>query len=218
MKEKLVNIFRSKLFIYTVLALPGLYTLYPILSQNPTFLADPAKYLLEYVGKTATLLFIFVLSLSPMRALIPNFQIIASINRHRRVFGVSAFVYVVFHLSFYLIYEGILSQIVENFQKPFILSGAFAFFILFILTSTSTDWAVRKFGYTRWKRIHRMAYLAALLIFYHQAVQEKTGAVQTVYFFAPLAVLEFARVSKYILKKKTLKNVSSKSHAAADRR
>lgn len=213
MKEMLVNVFRSKLFIYTVLALPGLYTLYPILSQNPTYLADPAKYLLEYVGKTATLLFIFVLSLSPMRALIPNSQIIASINRHRRVFGVGAFVYVVFHLSFYLIYEGILSQIVENFQKPFILSGACAFFILFILTSTSTDLAVRKFGYMRWKCIHRLAYLAALFIFYHQAVQEKTGAVQTVYFFAPLAILELARVSNYILKK-----VSIKTHASADRR
>ena len=106
MKEKLVNILRSKLFIYALVALPGFYTFYPILSQNPTFLADPAKYLLEYVGKTATLLFIFVLSLSPLRALLPKSQLIAAVNRHRRIFGVSAFVYVVLHLSFYFIYEG----------------------------------------------------------------------------------------------------------------
>ncbi len=201
MKGQLVNIFRFKLFIYTMLALPGLYMFYPILSHNPIFLADPAKYLLEYFGKTATLLFIFVLSLSPMRVIMPNFKIIASISRYRRMFGVSVFVYIVFHLIFYLIYEGIFSQIVENLKTPFILSGVFAFFILFILASTSTDWAVKQIGYSRWKCIHRLAYLAALLIFYHQALQEKNGIVQTIYFFAPLAILEFLRVGKYVLKK-----------------
>ena len=73
--------------------------------------------------------------------------------------------------------------------------------ILFILASTSTDWAVKQIGYSRWKCIHRLAYLAALLIFYHQALQEKNGIVQTIYFFAPLAILEFLRVGKYVLKK-----------------
>ena len=216
MKETLVNILRSKIFIYTVVALPGLYAFYPVFSQNPTFLADPAKYLLEYVGKTATLLFIVVLSLSPLRALLPESQFIATINRHRRIFGVSAFVYVVFHFSFYIIYEGILSQIIENFQKPFILSGIFAFFFLFILASTSTNWAVRKLGYQRWKGLHRLAYVAALLVIYHQAAQEKTGAVQTVYFFAPLAVLQLARVSKYLLKKRAFKIATTHSDTAAD--
>ncbi len=201
----MVKILRSKLFIYTLVALPGLLSLYPILTQNPTFLADPAKYLLEYAGKTATLLFISVLSLSPLRSIFPESKIVTTLNRHRRIFGVSAWVYAVFHLFFYLVYEGILSQILESLLKPFILSGLLAFIILLILAATSTDWAVRKLRYKRWKRLHRLAYVAALLVIYHQAAQEKTGAVQTVYFFAPLAILQIARFSKDLFKKSSFK-------------
>ena len=192
----LVKLLRSPLLMYAVIALPGLYPIYPFLTRDPTVLADATKYLLEYAGKTATLLFIAVLSLTPLRKLFPRSKIVNALNRHRRRLGVSSFVYVVFHLFFYFVYEGGFYSLPENLKKPFILSGATAFFILFTMASTSTDWAVRKLGGRRWKRLHRLAYLAALLVFYHQAAQEKAGAVQTVYFFAPLAVLQLIRIGK----------------------
>ena len=192
----LVRLARSKILITCLIVLPSLYPAYPLFTQNPTVLADPAKYLLEYAGKTGTLLLISVLSLTPLRLLFPRSKLVNAFNRHRRRIGVSAFFYVTLHLFFYFVYEGGFSTLPENLKKPFILSGATAFLILLLLASTSTNWAVRRLGGRLWKRIHRLVYVAALLVVFHQAEQEKIGAVQTVYFFAPLGVLQIVRVFK----------------------
>lgn len=193
----LIRVLRSPFLVYSLIAFPGLYLVYPFLQGDPTVLADPAKYLLEYAGKTATILFITVLSLTPLARIFPRSRVVNALNRHRRKIGVSSFVYALFHLFFYAVYEGGFHTLPENLTKPFILSGATAFLILFVLASTSTDWAVRRLGGRPWKRLHRSVYLAAFLILYHQAAQEKVGAVQTVYFFAPLGLLQLIRIGKY---------------------
>jgi DMSO/TMAO reductase YedYZ heme-binding membrane subunit len=43
---------------------------------------------------------------------------------------------------------------------------------------------------------HRLAYLAAALAAYHQAIARKVFPMQVVWIFGPLAVLEVARVWK----------------------
>jgi len=55
---------------------------------------------------------------------------------------------------------------------------------------------VRWLGGRRWKRLHRLAYLAAALAAYHQAAARKLFPVQVLWIFVPLAALELARVIK----------------------
>ncbi len=188
--------FLIKLLIWTVVLLAGLYPAYPLIRAEASVLADPAKYLLEYYGKTATLLFIGVLSLSPFKILFPKFELARDLNRHRRLIGVSSFFFALIHLGFYLVYTGGFTAFFEDIEKPFVLLGLSAFFLLLILAVTSTNRMVRMLGGKKWKWLHRLAYVAAILILFHQALQEKAGAVQTVYFFAPLAVLQIMRMGR----------------------
>ena len=197
-----------KLLIWAIIVLAGLYPAYPLVMGDATVMADPAKYLLEYYGKTATLLLIGVLSMSPLKVLFPKAAFVRKLNRHRRLVGVSAFFFALTHLCFYVVYSGGLAVFLEDIEKPFILSGATAFIILLVLAVTSTNRAVRKLGGKNWKRLHRLAYGAAILLVFHQALQEKEGAVQTVYFFAPLAVLQILRLGRTYYPGKKSKKIS----------
>ncbi len=203
--------FIIKLLIWAAIVMAGLYPAYPLLKADPSVLADPAKHLLEYYGKTATLLLIGVLSLSPLSALFPKFALVRHFNRHRRLIGVSSFFFALVHFGFYLVYTSGSGAFFDDIGKPFLLSGAAAFFLLLVLAVTSTNRAVRKLGGKKWKRLHRIVYIAAFLIIFHQALQEKTGTVQTVYFFAPLAILQILRLGRIFLWPSKIARNSSKN-------
>ena len=167
--------FFIKLLLWSAIVMAGLYPAYPLLKADPSVWADPAKYLLEYYGKTATLLFIGALSLSPLKTLLPKSDLLRNLNLHRRLIGVSSFFFALIHLGFYFVYSGGFDTFFEDIGKPFILLGIGAFSLLLVLAVTSNNRAVHKLGGKKWKRLHRLAYVAAFLILFHQALQEKAG-------------------------------------------
>jgi len=203
--------FLIKLLLWAAIVGAGLYPAYPLLKADPSVLADPAKHLLEYYGKTATLFLIGVLTLSPLSILFPKSTLLRHFNRHRRLIGVSSFFFALVHFGFYLVYTSGSGAFFEDIGKPFLLSGAAAFFLLSVLAVTSTNRAVRKMGGRKWKRLHRLVYLAVFFIIFHQALQEKTGTVQTVYFFAPLAILQLLRLGRIFFWPPIIARKSSKS-------
>jgi sulfoxide reductase heme-binding subunit YedZ len=68
--------------------------------------------------------------------------------------------------------------------------------ILTVLALTSLHVFVRWLGAKAWKNLHRLAYVAAALAAYHQAIARKTFPMQVVWIFGPLAVLELLRIAK----------------------
>jgi sulfoxide reductase heme-binding subunit YedZ len=86
--------------------------------------------------------------------------------RLRRLLGLFAFSYAVLHFATYLVLDQFfdLTEIWKDIaQRKFITVGMAALLLLVPLAVTSTDGWVRRLGYARWKRIHRLAYLAAIL-------------------------------------------------------
>jgi sulfoxide reductase heme-binding subunit YedZ len=200
MLEKLL---RSKAFVWTLLILPGLWPLWPIfVTQNPSVLADPLKLVLHHLGFVACVLLATVLSFTPLRVLFPKWGVALALNRHRRLVGVSAFVYGALHFITHLIHEGgtdvsLLPSILRTaVKKPFQLTGLITLTILLILAATSFNAAVRWLGGRRWKTLHRLAYVAAALAAYHQAAARKIFPQQVLWIFVPLAVLEVLRIIK----------------------
>ena len=198
--EKLL---RSKAVIWTLLVLPGLWPLWPIfIRPDPSITADPLKYVLHHLGFVACILLATVLAFTPLRVLWPKWGVALALNRHRRLVGVAAFVYAALHLTTHLIYEGGLdvSFLPEIFravvQKPFQLTGLIAFVILLVLAVTSPNAVIKKLGGKRWKNLHRLAYVAAGLLAYHQAAARKLFPLQVLWIFVPLALLEIARLIK----------------------
>ena len=192
----IARLLRSKAFVLTAIVLPGLWPAWPILRHDPTVLADPLKYILHHLGFVACLLLVTVLTFTPLIVLFPRSEIARALNRHRTLVGVSAFVYAALHFTTHLVYEGGIAILKSDVKKPFLLSGLATFTILFVLAATSPHAAVRALGGRLWKRIHRLAYIAAALAAYHQAAARKIFPVQVLWIFVPLAVLELLRIAR----------------------
>jgi sulfoxide reductase heme-binding subunit YedZ len=197
----LEKLLRSKAFVWTLIVLPGLWPVWPIfIRHDPSVLADPLKYVLHHLGFVACLLLATVLTFTPLRVLFPKWGVALALNRHRRLVGVSAFVYAALHFTTHLVYEGgtdvsTLPKILATaIKKPFQLTGLITLTILFVLALTSLHVFVRWLGGKRWKNLHRLAYVAAALAAYHQAAARKIFPQQVLWIFVPLALLEVARI------------------------
>lgn len=199
----LARLLRKKRIFYPLFLLPIACLLFPVIQSDTEFLADPAKYLLEYIGLAATILFIVTLSITPLRRIFPKSDTIKSFSFHRRAIGISVFIYALLHFLIYFAYAGSWEAFVKDWDKLFILSGILAFLLLAILAITSNNRFVRKLGSKNWKRLHRLAYLIMFLLIYHQATQEKTGYRETAKLFAPLVILQVYRYALH--RKATLK-------------
>ncbi len=112
--------------------------------------------------------------------------------RIRRWVGNLAFTYVLLHFLTYAVLDQSLAvdAILEDItQRPFILFGFAAFLLLIPLAATSTDAMVKRLGYVRWKRLHRLVYLAAGLGALHYFLRVKADLSQPLFYATLLAAL-----------------------------
>jgi sulfoxide reductase heme-binding subunit YedZ len=158
--------------------------------------ANPIERLLHVSGEIAIWTLGFVLSLTPLRVLFPRSAIVNALNRHRRYIGVSACIYGLIHFSCHLLYQGDWEDVLQSFSKPFIWFGLTGLTILVLLGLTSNNWAVRKLGGKRWKMLHRLAYVAAIVLIYHQTIAGKGHWYVARWLLILLVALEGARLAK----------------------
>jgi len=172
----------------------------------PTFVgglgANPLEKLLHQSGEIAIWTLGAVLALSPLRVLFPRSPIVAALNRHRRIIGVTACIYGLLHFSFHILYEGGFDGLVRSLSKPFIWLGLAGLSILVVLALTSNQWSIRALGGKNWKLLHRLAYFAAALLIYHQSIAGKGHWFVARWLLFPLLALQLARVLKTLLLKK----------------
>ena len=196
----LVKILGNKLFALIMLIGVGVWLL-----VIPAFTgglgANPIEKLLHQSGEIAIWTLGAVLVLSPLRVLLPNSRVVAALNRHRRAIGVTACIYGLLHFSFHVLYEGGWDGLVRSLSKPFIWFGLGGLSILVVLALTSNRLSIRTLGGRNWKRLHRLAYIAAALLIYHQAIAGKGHWHITRWLLFPLAALQLARVTKTLLTK-----------------
>jgi len=191
------SVVRSRAVVAAAVVAPGLWPAWPLfVSGDPTVAADPGKYLLHHLGFTASVVLVVVLLLSPLRAVLPRWRPLQLAQRHRRFVGVSACAYAALHVVMHFIYEGGFGTFRTDWQKPFILVGLVAFAILLVLAATSVDAAVSALGARRWKWLHRLVYVAAALVCYHQISARKVFPEQVLWIFGPLVVLELVRIAR----------------------
>jgi methionine sulfoxide reductase heme-binding subunit len=197
----LEKLLRSKPVVWTLIVLPGLWPAWPLfVAKAPSALTDPLKLILHHLGFMACLLLAAVLTFTPLRVLWPKSGLVQALNRHRRLVGVSASGYALVHYTVHLVYEGgwefIDVTLKADLSKPFLVTGMIALTILLVLAITSLNSAIRWLGGRAWKNLHRLAYVAAALVAYHQAAARKIFPLLVVWIFGPLVALEIARVMK----------------------
>jgi len=195
-----IKLLVSKLFALAVLVGVGVWLLViPALTGGLG--PNPLEKLLHQSGEIAIWILGAVLALSPLRVLFPQSRVVGALNRHRRVIGVSACVYGLLHFVFHVLYEGGLDGLARSLSKPFIWFGVVGLSILILLALTSNNWSIRAIGGKNWKLLHRLAYIAAALLIYHQSIAGKGHWHIARWLLFPLATLQIARVTKTLLTK-----------------
>lgn len=109
----------------------------------------------------------------------------------RRMLGLYAFFYVLMHfLTWLFLDQGLYwSGIVEDIAKrPFITIGCAALLLLIPLAVTSTNGMMRRLG-KRWKTLHRLVYLIALLGVWHYYWQVKKDVTEPLIYLTIVLVL-----------------------------
>jgi methionine sulfoxide reductase heme-binding subunit len=123
-------------------------------------MGDQVKFMQHVTGDTVLTCLMLTLAITPLRRITGWNEII----RVRRLIGLTAFWYACLHLTTYLVFdqELSLSDIMADIQKhPWVLVGFTAFLCLVPLAITSTNGWIRRLGGKRWRRLHRLVYVAA---------------------------------------------------------
>jgi methionine sulfoxide reductase heme-binding subunit len=123
--------------------------------------ANPIEYITHKTGDWIIRFLLITLSVTPFRILLNQ----PKLARFRRMLGLFAFFYGCLHLTtwvwldkFFDVHE----MWVDVVKRRFITVGMTGFVLLIPLAITSTSGWVRRLGFVRWQRLHRLVYFSAL--------------------------------------------------------
>lgn len=124
----------------------------------------------QFYGFMSLLLLYVALLASPLTKAYPNLPFKGAYLHARRAIGVMSFYYGCLHgyLSFFDQLGGFGG--IKYYNQKYALSiacGTFTLAILFVMTVTSLDWAVKIMGFKNWKLLHRLVYLASVALMLH---------------------------------------------------
>jgi len=153
---------------------------------------DPIAQALNQLGLIALIFLVAALVCTPLKAILGW----SWPMRLRRMLGLLAFFYALLHVLTYTAldqgfdWRAIAADVVK---RKFIFVGFSAFVLLLPLAATSTNWAVKRLGYLRWKQLHRLAYVAPALAVLHFVWRVKRDVREPVTYGIVLATLLLAR-------------------------
>jgi sulfoxide reductase heme-binding subunit YedZ len=165
---------------------------------------DPSAKIVLKTGYLTLLLLTISLAITPVRRLFPRLNWLI---KFRRLLGLFAFFYATVHMLTYVaLYSGfdVNTMAADIAKRRFITIGVAAWLLLVPLALTSTNWAIRKLGGTRWNRLHKLVYVAAVFGVIHYWWQVKPGVLTPMTITVILAVLLLARpVLTFVQARKT---------------
>ncbi|MGB9368591.1 MAG: protein-methionine-sulfoxide reductase heme-binding subunit MsrQ [Xanthobacteraceae bacterium] len=140
--------------------------------------ARPINDAIHSTGNYAIWLIVLSLAITPARRL---FNAPKLINM-RRTLGVTAFCYVLLHLTLYVVQEkyDFLKVASEIVLRIYLTIGFVALIGLIALAATSTDGMIKRLGGARWNRLHKAVYAIAILGGIHFLMQTKLDISESV--------------------------------------
>lgn len=154
---------------------------------------DPVKEIEHRLGKIALWFLVAGLAITPLRR-----QTGLSLLRQRRALGLLAFFYVALHaavwlgLDMRLLWEQAAKDILK---RPYLTAGMAALALLLPLALTSNDASVRWLG-QGWRKLHRLAYPAAIAAGVHYLWQTKADVTEPLIWLAAILGLLALRLRR----------------------
>jgi methionine sulfoxide reductase heme-binding subunit len=155
--------------------------------------ANPIEALLNDLGYFAFVLLALTLACTPLQIVLGWSWAI----RIRKLLGDFCFFYACLHILTYTVldqgfdFRGIATDVLKH---KFIFLGMATWLLLLPLAVTSTQGWQRRLRFRRWKRLHRVVYLAGGLASFHFLLRFKTPKVETLAWMGVICVLLLVRV------------------------
>ena len=128
--------------------------------------ANPVETITHETGEWALRLLLFTLAITPIRNLTGNSTVI----RFRRMLGLYVFFYAFCHFLIWFVADhsfDFAEMLEDIIDRPYITLGFSALFIMLPLAITSNQAMIRRLGAGRWKSLHKLTYLVAILAVLH---------------------------------------------------
>jgi len=194
--KKLIARFKVAIFLLCLIPLLRLFWL----AFHDDLTANPIEFVERSTGYWALFMLLCTLSLSPIRLLTGrSWQL-----QYRRMLGLFMFFYACLHLMTYLWldYAFNWADIIKDIIKhPYVLVGASAFILTLPLAITSNNAMIRLLR-ERWKQLHSMVYVIAVLGVVHFLWLVKKDLREPILYAVILALLLAIRIYYRISKRK----------------
>ena len=155
--------------------------------------ANGVNYALHTTGLLALLFFVLSLVVTPLKRITGWNELVAG----RRALGLYGFFYLVVHFVVFFAFDrggSVSSTVHEILERRYLQLGTIALILFAPLAITATDGMISRLGPRRWKRLHRLTYVATSLGAIHYILLVKKDIRQPVVFAVGLGVLLAYRV------------------------
>jgi sulfoxide reductase heme-binding subunit YedZ len=141
--------------------------------------ARPINELIHRAGFWALVFLGLALAVTPLRR-VARYGALIDV---RRMIGVGAFAYIAAHLVLFFADQSysVVKFFTEITQRVYLIIGAVAWLGLATLAATSTDAMVRRLGGLKWRRLHQLVYVIALLALIHYFQQTKADVTVPIF-------------------------------------
>ncbi len=153
---------------------------------------DPVKALEHRVGKIGLQFMIAALFVTPLRRMTG-----LNLIKFRRALGLLTFFYIAVHLAIWLVLDIQLywGEIwADIIKRPYITMGMTGFVLLLPLAMTSNTASIRRIGPAGWRKLHRLAYPAAIVGALHYVWLVKGWQYEPVVYLAVVLGLLLTRM------------------------
>jgi methionine sulfoxide reductase heme-binding subunit len=155
--------------------------------------ANPIEYITHFTGDWILRFLVITLTVTPLRALLNQPQI----TRFRRMMGLFAYFYGCVHFLIWSVLDQQLDPHImwqDILKRWYITVGMAALLGMTPLAITSTAGWVRRMGYKRWQKLHRIVYVSAVLGVIHYYLLVKSDIRLPLMYAAMVAILLLYRL------------------------
>lgn len=170
--------------------------------------ANPIEATNRFLGDWALRFLLVTLAITPVKEL-SGWTRLATF---RRMLGLYAFAYALLHFASYVGLDQFFdwAEIGADIAKRnYITCGLAAFVILAVLAATSPAAAIKRLGAARWKRLHRLVYVAGALGCLHYLMMVKADIRLPLVYVGILAVLLGCRLWRSLTPQRSARAVLS---------
>ena len=180
----------SRPMLWLVLALPGSWIAWRWWTTPNSYGFGHA---IKESGDWSAWLLLATLAVTPLRLALGPRAVIRWLLRRRRDLALASFAYAAGHTAIYLVDKSSLTTALGEAGSAELLTGWLALALFLPLAATSNNLSVRAMG-RAWKRLHRLVYPAAVLVFLHWALTAFDPTTAYLH-IAILAAIEGARIA-----------------------